>query len=320
MPWIFRQSSGTTCVAFSAPARTAAQPAMTLKSMTGFARTDGALGLVRWHWEVRSVNGRGLDFRFRLPPGLDQLEPRLREAVQRKIARGSVNATLTLQREASTAAIRLNEPALHQVVAAADRAAEITRLQRPSLETLLAVRGVLEVAEAEDAAGEEQMKALLASFEGALDALVAARRLEGARLADILSAQVREIERLMAEAAASPARTVDAIARRLCEQVNRLLEAAPALDPVRLHQEAALLATRADIEEEIKRLGAHVAAARELISATEPAGRKLEFLAQEFNREANTLCSKANDPEITRHGLALKAVIDQLREQVQNIE
>ena len=293
---------------------------MTLKSMTGFARTDGALGLVRWHWEVRSVNGRGLDFRFRLPPGLDQLEPRLREAVQRKISRGSVNATLNLQREASTAAIRLNEAALQQVVAAVDRAATLIGSARPPLEALLAVRGVLEVAEAEDAGGEDLMKALLSSFAGTLDALIAARRLEGARLADVLTAQVFEIERLTAAVTASPARATEAIARRLAEQVARLVDAAPALDPVRLHQEAVLLATRADVEEEIKRLGAHVAAARDLIATTEPAGRKLEFLAQEFNREANTLCSKANDPEITRHGLALKAVIDQLREQVQNIE
>ncbi|MEQ1716839.1 MAG: YicC/YloC family endoribonuclease, partial [Hyphomicrobium sp.] len=285
---------------------------MSIKSMTGFARTEGALGAVRWHWEIRSVNGRGLDFRFRLPPGLDALEPKLREAVQKKLARGSINATLTLQREASTAAIRLNEAALMQVVAAADRAAALTGGERPSVEALLAVRGVLEVAEAEDASSEALGKALLMSFDAALEALIAARATEGGRLADILGAQVAEIETLVAAAAASPARSTEAIAKRLAEQVAKLVDAAPALDPVRLHQEAALIATRADIEEEVKRLGAHIAAARELVAAREPVGRKLEFLAQEFNREANTLCSKANDPEITRGGLALKAVIDQL--------
>ncbi len=288
--------------------------------MTGFARTEGAQGPARWHWEIRSVNGRGLDFRFRLPPGFDMLEPRLREAVQKRLARGSLNATLNIQREASTAAIRLNEAALMQVVAAADRAAQLTGTERPRLEALLAVRGVLEVAEAEDTGNAALVKALMSSFEGALDALLASRRTEGGRLADILEAQLRQIEGHVATAAISPARSVEAIRRRIGEQIARVLDTTPTLDSVRLHQEAALIATRADIEEEIKRLGAHISAARELIAATEPVGRRLEFLAQEFNREANTLCSKANDPEITRSGLALKAVIDQLREQVQNIE
>lgn len=288
--------------------------------MTGFARTEGALGPARWHWEIRSVNGRGLDFRFRLPPGFDLLEPRLREGVHKRLARGSINATLNMQREASTAAIRLNEAALLQVVAAADRAAELTGWERPRLEALLAVRGVLEVAEADDAGNDTLVKALIASFESALDALLVSRRTEGARLAEILQSQLRQIEGHVASAAVSPARSVEAIRRRIADQIARVLDTTPTLDPVRLHQEAALIATRADIEEEIKRLGAHIAAARELVAAADPVGRRLEFLAQEFNREANTLCSKANDPEITRSGLQLKAVIDQLREQVQNIE
>jgi uncharacterized protein (TIGR00255 family) len=293
---------------------------MKIRSMTGFARTEGSHGATRWHWELRSVNGRGLDLRFRLPPGLDLIEPRLREAAQKRLVRGNVNATLNMQREASPAAIRLNEAALMQAVAAADRASELTGAGRPPLEALLSIRGVLEIAEPEDTTSEAQTRALLSSFEAALDSLVVARAGEGRRLATILSEQLAEIESLVASAGASPARTVDAIRARLAEQVAKLIDASPQLDPARLHQEAALLATRADIEEEVKRLGAHIAAARDLLAADEPVGRKFEFLAQEFNREANTLCSKANAPEITRSGLALKAVIDQLREQVQNIE
>jgi len=294
---------------------------MNIKSMTGFARTEGCHAALRWHWELRSVNGRGLDLRFRLPPGFDQIEPKLREAAQKRLVRGSVNATLSMQRDASAAAIRLNEAALMQAVAAADRAVALTGAIRPPLEALLAIRGVLEVAEPEEEAGNEALfKPAVASFEAAVDGLVAARATEGRRLGDILSDQLAQIEALVATAANSPARSVEAIRARLAEQVARLVDASPQLDAARLHQEAALISTRADIEEEVKRLGAHVAAARELLVAAEPVGRKLEFLAQEFNREANTLCSKANAPEITRSGLGLKAVIDQLREQVQNIE
>ena len=293
---------------------------MKIKSMTGFARTEGSHGAMRWHWELRSVNGRGLDLRFRLPPGFDQIEPKLREAAQKRLVRGSVNATLSMQRDASTAAIGLNEAALLQAVAAVDRARELTGLARPPLEALLSIRGVLEVAEPEDAGNEALLKPAVASFEAALDGLIAARATEGRRLGEILADQLAQIEILVATAANSPARSVEAIRQRLAEQVGKLIDASAQLDPARLHQEASLIATRADIEEEVKRLGAHIAAARELLVAAEPVGRKLEFLAQEFNREANTLCSKANAPEITRSGLGLKAVIDQLREQVQNIE
>jgi uncharacterized protein (TIGR00255 family) len=288
--------------------------------MTGFARTEGALDGCRWHWEVRSVNGRGLEVRLRLPPGHDGLEPRLREAAQRRLARGNINATLTLVRDTPPGAIRLNEVVLGDVIRAADRVREITGGERPRVEALLAIRGVLEIAEPEETASEAQAAAIIASFEDALTRLVTARGAEGARLARVIKDQLDRIEALVATAAASPARSVDAVRRRLAEQVQRLLDAAPSLDPERLHQEAALIATRADIEEEVKRLTAHVAAARELLAAAEPVGRKLDFLAQEFNREANTLCSKANDPELTRNGLEMKAVIDQMREQVQNIE
>ena len=293
---------------------------MNLKSMTGFARTQGTQGPARWHWEVRSVNGRGFDMRLRLPPGFDALEAKLREAGQKRITRGNLNATLNMQQECRSAAIRLNEPVLLQVLAAADRARELTGGERPSVEALLGIRGVLEVAESDEGLDEETAKALLVSFDDALSRLVVARQSEGSRLAEVFAAQLEQIEQLVAAAAASPARTPDVIARRLAEQVQRLVGASPALSPDRLYQEAIVLATRADIEEEIKRLTAHIAAARQLLAAKEPVGRQLDFLAQEFNREANTLCSKANDPDLTKVGLALKTVIDQLREQVQNIE
>ena len=295
---------------------------MTLSSMTGFARRDGAEGAVRWHWELRSVNSRGLDLRLRLPPGYDSFEPKIRDAAQRRIVRGSLSVTLVVQRSSGGTEIRVNEAALHQVLIALDRVRARGDFAKSSPEAVLALRGVMEVGEPADteAETEQRSRLILADFEAALVQLVDARAQEGQRLALVLGEQVHSIETIAAAVAASPARAPDSIRRRLEDQVRRLTDASPALEPGRLHQEAMLLAARADIEEELARLKAHVAAARELISAKEPSGRKLDFLAQEFNREANTLCSKANDVDITRLGLALKAVIDQLREQVQNIE
>ena len=296
---------------------------MTIKSMTGFARTDGALDGASWHWEVRSVNGRGLDLRLRLPPGLEALEPRVREAVSRTLTRGSINITLVAARGAGNSEIRLNERALAQVMQAADRIRSLTDAAPPRIDGLIAIKGVVDVIEPEDdpAQIEARSEAILKSLDEGLDALVAARTAEGARLASALEAHLTEIQRLGAGVRASPARTPDAIEARLKEQVRRLLDAGNgAFEPTRLHQEAVLLATRADVEEELQRLTSHIGAARELLASAGAVGRKLDFLAQEFNREANTLCSKANDLDITRAGLALKTVIDQVREQVQNIE
>jgi uncharacterized protein (TIGR00255 family) len=296
---------------------------MTIKSMTGFARAEGAHEGASWHWEVRSVNGRGLDLRLRLPPGLEYLEPPVREAVNRHVTRGSVNVTLVSERSASSAEIRLNEPVLMQVMEASDRIRSLTDAAPPRIDGLIAIKGVLDVIEREE--DEDQLaarsEAMLKSLDGALLALIAARAAEGARLSSTLNAQLVEIERLVAIVQTSPSRTPEAIGARLKEQLQRLLEAGGSVfDPVRLHQEAVLLATRADIEEELQRLTSHIGAARELLVAQGAVGRKFDFLTQEFNREANTLCSKANDIEITRAGLALKTIIDQMREQVQNIE
>ena len=295
---------------------------MNLKSMTGFGRADGGMGPVSWTWEVRSVNGRGLDVRLRLPPGSDGLEPRIREAVGRRFTRGSLNVALQVQRDTGATEIRLNESALEQVLKAAEHIQHLTGCERPRVEGLLALKGVLEVVEPveDEAATRQRQDAMIASLEEALTELEEARGAEGRRLSSVLANQLTEVERLVGIVTASPSRTPQAIAARLGEQIRRLVDTSVALDADRLHQEAVLIATRADVEEELQRLTAHVAAARELISSNGPAGRKLDFLTQEFNREANTLCSKANAADVTRAGLELKALIDQMREQVQNIE
>ena len=295
---------------------------MSIKSMTGFARAEGTHEGATWHWEVRSVNGRGLDIRLRLPSGNEPLEPRVRETVGRHITRGSVSITLAVERTGGDVEIRLNERALAQVMHAADRVRDLTNATPPRVDGLIGIKGVLDIVEPQEDQDQAaaRSEAMLKSLDGALVALVAARAAEGARLAATLAAQIDEIERLVVIVQASPARSREAVEQRLKEQVRRLLDSANGFDPIRLHQEAVLLATRADVEEELQRLGSHIGAARELINDNGAVGRKLDFLAQEFNREANTLCSKASDVEITRAGLALKTVIDQLREQVQNIE
>jgi uncharacterized protein (TIGR00255 family) len=295
---------------------------MTIKSMTGFARADGAAGLVGWHWEVRSVNGRGLDIRLRVPPGFEGLEPRIREAVARRIGRGSLTVNLSVKRAHGQTEIRLNEIALKQVLAALETLRATVAVAPPSAESLLNVRGVLELVEPEESEEEaaQRTEAMLRSLEDALDGMVRARSEEGRRLRDIVVRQVADIERLVGGIEQSPSRAPAAVRQRLREQVGRLLETGTQLDEARLYQEAALLAARADVEEELKRLAAHISAARDLLGRAEPAGRRLDFLAQEFNREANTLCSKASDPDTARAGLELKSVIDQMREQVQNIE
>jgi len=295
---------------------------MTLKSMTGFARASGAVEGFSWVWEVRSVNGKGLDFRLRMPPGLESLEPDIRKAAARRFRRGNFQANLQLTREADAASMRINADLLGWYAAEARRLAATLGPDAAPLDPLrlLALRGVVEATDQTSRLLEEHGKDLLASLEEALDALAVARAREGARLAEIIEGQIGQIERLTRQARDNPARSADAIRARLKEQVEHLLDADDRLDEQRLYQEAALLATRADIAEELDRLDAHVAAARALLEEDGPVGRKFDFLAQEFNREANTLCSKSNDAELTRTGLELKVVIDQLREQLANIE
>lgn len=294
---------------------------MGLLSMTGFARVDGSTAGQRWTWELRSVNGKGLDLRLRLPPGLDRLEIPSRDKLAKRLTRGSVQAGLSVAREAG-ATLKVNEDVLAAVLGIMERVAGRIPTSPPTLDGILNIRGVLETADAEES--EESRKALdaavLAGLDGALDGLVDARAREGEAVGRVLLGHVAEIERLARAAEDCPARRPDAIKARLAEQVRELMDAVPALDPQRLHQEAVLIATRADIREELDRLYAHVAQARALVADGGPIGRKLDFLAQEFNRETNTLCSKSNDRELTAIGLDLKAVVDQLREQIQNIE
>ncbi len=296
---------------------------MTISSMTGFARTDGVAEGVVWAWEARSVNGRGLDVRLRLPPGYEALEGPAREAAAKVLSRGNVNATLMIEKQSAVSGVRLNEAVLADVVKAARRVAELTGGAAPDTASLLGFKGVLEIGDngVEDAdIRARREKQVLAGFEAAVMKLATARRSEGDKLKAIILDQVAEVERIAAEVQASPSRSTDAIRNRLRDNIARLMEAGDGFDAERLHQEAVLIATRADVEEELARLRAHVTAAREIIAEKGAVGRKLDFLAQEFNREANTLCSKANAVDITRLGLALKTVIDQFREQVQNVE
>lgn len=290
--------------------------------MTGFGGDEGRQGAVSWRWDIRSVNSRGLDVRLRLPPGYDAIEPRLRERIGAAFTRGNVSVSLNVTREEGGSDLRINEDALAKVLAIAQKVRATGDFAPLSVEGLLSLRGVLEVAEGVESeeAAEARQAAMLASFDRALAQLVESRRAEGARLAPVIEEQLASIISLVETIAASPGRSLDAIRGRLKEQVLRLLDTAAPLDEMRLHQEAALLAVKADVEEELQRLRAHVASAREMMAGGKPAGRRLDFLAQEFNREANTTCSKANDIETTRAGLALKAVIEQMREQIQNIE
>jgi uncharacterized protein (TIGR00255 family) len=290
--------------------------------MTGFGRADGGANGYRWTWEVRSVNGKGLDVRLRLPPGFERLELAARERSAKTVVRGNVQSTLSVQHEAPGGGITLNEDVLAGVIAAMERIGSRIKVQPPTLDGILSVRGLIEAADTEDdpAALAAIDEGILASLDRALEDLVAMRAREGTAIALALQARLGEIERLAAAAEASPARKPEAIKARLAEQVAGLLDAAPALDPDRLHQEAVLLATKADIREELDRLQAHIAAARALLVEGGPVGRRLDFLAQEFNREVNTLCAKANDRTLTAIGLDLKAVVDQLREQIQNLE
>jgi uncharacterized protein (TIGR00255 family) len=295
---------------------------MSLSSMTGFARASGASGPWRWVFELKSVNAKGLDLRLRLAPGFDRIESETRARLGRALARGTCFATLTMQREGATLQARVNLPVLAAIVGAIKEAAQVSGLAPPTLDGLLAIRGVVDVVETGD--DEQSMAAACASaltgLDEAIAALVAAREAEGAALAAILNDRLAAIEGLTHAADRSPARRPEAIALRLAQSVAALLEAGRGFDENRLYQEAVLLAAKADIREELDRLTTHVAAARELIRAGGPVGRRLDFLAQELAREANTLCAKANDVTLTAIGLDLKAQIEQFREQIQNIE
>jgi uncharacterized protein (TIGR00255 family) len=293
-----------------------------LSSMTGYGRSHGSLPGVSFVVELKSVNGRGLDMRVRLAPGFDALEPEIRRRIGKALTRGSLTVSLNVDREGEGGRVVVNHQALEAVLEGFQWLQTRVDAQRPTLDGIMGLKGVLEQHETPLSADEEEAlgNAILAAFDEAIAALVAARAEEGARIAEILSERVDEIAALTKAAELHPGRSRDAILARLRQQVAELSEASPSLSEERLAQEAMLLATKADIREELDRLGAHIAAARALLSGGGAVGRKLDFLSQEFNREANTLCSKSNDVALTAIGLDLKAVIDQLREQIQNIE
>jgi uncharacterized protein (TIGR00255 family) len=296
---------------------------LTIASMTGFARAEGRQDGVSWAWELKSVNSKSLDLRLRLPPGFDHIEPVLRANLAQRIKRGAIAGTLTLTREAGAGGgLRINRAALDQILVLAEELTGKIEAAPPRLDGLLALRGVLESAGEEETAEQREklVPVFIAGWEGALDRLVAMRAAEGARLEAVLRERLTEMTALAAAAEASAAVQPAAIRARLRSLVAALLDASPSLPEERLAQEAALLVARADIREELDRLAAHLAAAQDLLREGIAIGRRLDFLCQEFHREANTLCSKSADVELTRTGLALKAAIEQLREQVQNIE
>jgi len=292
--------------------------------MTGFARAAGADDLWRWAWEARSVNGRGLDLRVRVPPGLDRIDPRARALTAARFQRGSISLVLSVEPASGPGELRIDRARLSAYLAIAAELQAAHGLAPPRVDGLLSLRGVVETAEraqGDPAAGDPAFdSALLATLEAALAALAAFRDAEGARLFAILGATLDAIAALVAQARGIAAAQPEAIRARLARQLADIAGAIPALSPERLAQEAALLAVKADIAEELARLDAHVAQARDLLASGVAAGRKLEFLAQEFNREANTLCSKSAELDLTRIGLELKTQIDRLREQAANVE
>ena len=288
--------------------------------MTGFARTDGAVPGLSWAWELRSVNGRSLDVRLRLPPGLEALDPALREEAARTLRRGNVSATLTIKRE-ERARLAVDPAVLEEVLRLAlDVAARIPGAPPPRAEALLAMPGVLRAAAPDDAASQPGVAAVQGGFTQALADLQASRLAEGARLGTMLQTQLDEVARLHAQAAGQAADQPAMQRARMMDSLAALLRGNPGLPEDRIAAEVALLATRSDVREELDRLSSHLAAAYALLQDGAPVGRRFDFMVQEFGREVNTLCSKSASIPLTATGLRLKAVVEQIREQVQNVE
>ena len=295
---------------------------MALSSMTGFARGQCAAGPYAWNWEIKSVNAKGLDLRFRLPPGWDAVEVPARARAVEKLSRGSIYANLTVDRKGVQPTAKINEPVLGAILSTLKSLSGKVEAAPASLDGILSLRGVIEIAE-EDEREEDHRAAevaIITGFEQALSAMVDMRRAEGSTLGQLLTTRLDEIATLTDRAERAPGRKPEAIRSRLAEQVAVLLSASERFDSDRLHQEAILLAAKADIREELDRLSSHVTQAKKLLVNGGAIGRKLDFLAQELHRESNTLTAKANDVELTNIGLELKSVVEQFREQVQNLE
>jgi uncharacterized protein (TIGR00255 family) len=295
---------------------------MTLSSMTGFARIAGVSGLYAWAWELKSVNGKGLEVRLRLPPGWDALEIPVRARTSAILSRGTIYGTLSLRRAGVTPVVRVNEPVLAAVLAAIAEISSRVKASPPTLDGILGLKGVIEVIDEEEGEGERRAVEtdIVDRFGQALAELAAMRRHEGESLGRVLATRLSEMETLVHRADSAPGRRPEAIRSRLAEQIAALLDACDRFDPDRLHQEAILIAAKADIREELDRLAAHIGQARGLLGQGGPIGRRLDFLAQELHRETNTLCAKSNDVGLTTIALELKSVVEQFREQVQNLE
>lgn len=295
---------------------------MKIQSMTGFGRADGSRADWRWHWELKTVNARGLDIRMRMPNGLEALEQDLKKSLQAKLKRGAVQVFINIERENAGADIRVNAALATKLMADLKELATGLGTEPPTLDAVLGLRGVVEVAEPDTDEEETaaRLAAVAATFDEAVESLVSARTDEGAKLQTILESVLSEIDQLVARADALAVVAPETIRNKLEAQVAELLVDRADMPEERIIQEVAMMAGKADIREELDRLRAHVAQARTLIAEGIAVGRKLDFLAQEFNREANTLCSKSSHTELTRIGLDLKAAIEQLREQVQNVE
>jgi uncharacterized protein (TIGR00255 family) len=295
---------------------------MALSSMTGFARGQGITNAYAWSWEIKSVNAKGLDLRFRLPVGWDAIEVPARARAAEKLWRGTVYANLAVERKGQQPTVKLNEPVLGAVLSTLKSLSGRIDAAPPTLDGILSLKGVIEVTEEDEREEDHRVAeaAIIAGFDLALASLITMRRAEGTTLGRLLSTRLDEIEASAARAEKAPGRKPEAIRARLAEQVATLLSATDRLDSDRLYQEAVLLAAKADIREELDRLGSHVVQAKKLLAEGGAIGRKLDFLAQELHRESNTLTAKANDVELTNIGLELKSVVEQFREQVQNLE
>lgn len=289
--------------------------------MTGYASSDGVCSNVAWMWELRAVNGKGLDIRMRIPSGFEGLEQKMRGKCAEVLTRGNLQISLTAKEQGAATELVVNQSALDSVLKIS-KDLEDQGFDKPSTDGILSIRGVLEERHVERSETEqnELLAAIEQGFETALNALVTAREAEGKALADVLLGQVSQISNLVQKVIADPSRSQEAIKDRLQQQVQNLVDSNSNFDDERLYVEAAILATKADLQEEIDRLLAHIVSANTLIGDGGPIGRRLDFLAQEFNRECNTICSKSNAAAVTAIGLELKVLVDQFREQIQNVE
>ncbi len=288
--------------------------------MTGFARSIGQTGAATWTWELKSVNAKGLELRLRLPPGFDALEAAARARIAARIKRGTVHVGLTLHRPRPQQTARIDRAKLDALLQAVATISLPDGIAPATLDGLLALPGIVELVDQADDGAESLEPELLKGVDGALDELCAMRAGEGLALGRVLGERLTAIGRLTADILTAPGRTAEAVRERLARRIAEIAAAGPMLDPVRLHQEAVLMAAKADVCEELDRLVMHRTAAQALLAEGGAVGRRLDFLAQELGREAGTLCAKSNDAQVTAVGLALRTEIEQFREQVQNLE